>query len=354
MIRVLLAEDSPVTARMLSVMLDSDPDITVEAIAQDGDQAVALARRLRPDLIALDLAMPGISPVDLTRKLMDDRLTPIILLTGTAKGSPGHLDALDAMRAGAMSVVEKPRPGSGSTRKDFAAKLTREIKVLHRVRPQERATSRLPAASSPSEPSPARTPAQITLIGIGASTGGPQALSQVLSALPGDLPSPILVVQHIALGFVTDFARWLDSICALTVRAAIGGEIVEAGNVYVAPEETHLGIFANRRIRLSTAPRISGHRPSADFLFSSLAKALPRQTLGVLMTGMGEDGAEGLLKLKEAGGTTFAQDRESCIVFGMPEAAIRLGAADRIVPLGRIAASIVEAANRGRLQDTGR
>jgi len=354
MIRVLIAEDSPVTARMLSVMLDSDPDITVEALAQDARRTVDLARRLRPDLIALDLGMPGIDPADLTRKILEDRLTPIILLSGTAKGSHRRLDALDAMRAGAMSVIEKPRSGSGSTREDFAAKLTREIKVLHRVRPQKRATAQLPTVPSPAQPPPPLPPAPISLIGIGASTGGPQALSQVLSVLPVDLPSPILVVQHIATGFVTDFARWLNSICALTVRVALGGEIAEPGNVYVAPEGAHLGIFANRRIRLSTAPKISGHRPSADFLFSSLANALPRQTLGILMTGMGEDGAEGLLKLKKAGGTTFAQDRESCIVFGMPETAIRLGAADRIVPLGQMAAGIVEAASRGKCWNTGR
>lgn len=354
MIRVLLAEDSSVTARMLSVMLDGDPDITVEAIARDNDQIVDLARRLRPDLITLDLGMPGIDPVELTRTIMEDRLTPIILLSGTKERSQRHLDALDAMRAGAMTVIEKPRSGSGSTREDFAAKLVREIKVLHRVRPQERATTLAQSASLPSPPTAQGPPAPISLIGIGASTGGPQALSRVLPALPGDLPCPILVVQHIAVGFVTDFVGWLDSICALTVRTAVGGEIVEPGNVYVAPEGTHMGIFANLRIRLSTAPKISGHRPSANFLFSSLGKALPRQTLGVLMTGMGEDGAGGLLNLKNAGGTTFAQDRESCIVFGMPEAAIRLGAADRIISLGQMAASIVEIVNRGKSQDTGR
>jgi len=352
MIRVLLAEDSPVTERMLTVMLDRDPDITVEAVTRDGDRTIDLARRLRPDLIALDLSVPGIDPADLTRRIMENRPTPIILLAGTSTESPGHLDALDAMRAGAMSVIQKPRSGSGSTREDFAAKLTREVKVLHRVRPQERASSQPQTSPSPSRPLPPRSPAPISMIGIGASTGGPQALSQVLSALPRDLPAPILVVQHIAAGFVTDFAQWLDSICALTVRVAVGGEIVQPGNVYVAPEGTHLGIFANRRIRLSTAPKISGHRPSADFLFSSLAKTLPRQTLGILLTGMGEDGAEGLLRLKQARGTTFAQDQESCIVFGMPEAAARLGAADQIIPLGRMAPSIMEVAHSGKSQNT--
>ena len=355
-IRVLIAENSVTTARLLRAMLHHAGDMTVVGVARDGEEAVDLAYRLRPDIVAMGLRMPRLDGVEATRRIMQRAPTRVIVLTEVSEAHPERRLALDALSAGAMTIIEKTVTGPGGA-SSVAPRLIADIRKYARVdvrRATEEATEDSVADVPPPSPNADPEPRGIRTVGIGASTGGPQALKRLLGALPADWPCPILVVQHIASGFTEDFAGWLDSCCALAVKTAVAGEQAVAGHVYVAPEDAHLGLSRDGRVHVSKSSRVGGHRPSATFLFNSLAQTHPEESLGILLTGMGEDGAVGLLHLRQAGGLTFAQNRESCIVFGMPQAAARLGAARRIVDLEHMASCMMEAIAHGKRESARR
>lgn len=337
--RVLVVEDSRVARRLLVELLSRDPDLEVVGEATDGVQAIAEAARLDPDVVTMDVALPIMDGLEATRQIMRERPRPIVIVSA-AYGRDASL-AVRALEAGALAVMPKP-PGPGAA--DFerrAAELVECVKGMSEVRVVRR---RHPARRPAIEPAaPARPSAPAEVIAIGTSTGGPAALAEILAELPAQMPAPILVVQHISPGFEDGLSRWLDTLTGLRVRVAEDAMPVGAGDVVLAPAGSHMGISPGGRILLSPDPPIEGHRPSATHLFASVAQSYGERGLGVILTGMGSDGAAGLLALRRAGGTVIAQDRGSSLVYGMPGAAAAAGAVDRTVVLEHMAAALVAA-----------
>lgn len=324
--RVLLAEDSAVTREFLVYLLSQDPDIEVVGTVRDGAEAVARAADLRPDLILMDVHMPRMNGYEATRLIMERTPTPIVMISASFDTENLPL-TFEAIKAGALTIVEKPGgPGHPDHERSVrhlldTVRLMAEVKVVRRW--PRRAGTRPPAA-------PPAT-GKVRLIGIGASTGGPPVLAEILGQLTGELRVPVLVVQHIASGFGAGLVSWLQNCTALPVKQAEAEEPLRSGSVYFAPENLQMAVTADGRIRLSAGPAEDGFCPSVTYLFRSMAAAFGPAAAGILLTGMGRDGAAGLAELRAAGGITIAQDQESSVVFGMPGAAIRLGAAAHVL-----------------------
>lgn len=328
-LRVLIADDSPIVRELLTLILEAQAELEVVATAASGDEAAALARELAPDVITMDLQMPGSDGFAGIARIMSETPTPILVLSSDREALKGFR----ALSLGALDLLEKP---SADELPHFGAELARRLRLLASVpvirhgrglRPQA-----LPAAGRR---------AQAEVVVIGASLGGPRALAAVLAALPADFPTPIAVVQHISAGFTEGLARWLRSETRLEVVEATEGARLEVGRVLIAPGDRHLEI-SRGRAHLQGGAAVDGFRPSVSTLFHSAAASYGSRACGVLLTGMGKDGADGLLALRKAGALTIAQDEASCAVFGMPRAAIGLGAVEQVLPLGRIAAALVE------------
>jgi two-component system chemotaxis response regulator CheB len=336
MIRVLVAEDSAVTREYLVYLLRQDPGLEVVATARNGQEAVQQAERLKPDVILMDIHMPEMDGYEATRQIMERAPTPIVMVSASLSQSEVAM-TFEALKAGALTVMEKP---VGLDRPDHAETTRRLLETL-KLMAEVKVVRRWPRRERPIRPSPPVVKADrpVRLIAIGASTGGPAALGEILAGLPGDLVAPILVVQHISPGFTAGLAVWLGQSTRLTVKLAEAGERVRAGAVYLAPDRVQLGITKDGRIHLTKEP-VDGFCPSASHLFQSVGEAYGSATLGVLLTGMGRDGAGGLKRLREAGGITIAQDEESSVVFGMPAEAIRLGAAQYVLSVEQIPGAI--------------
>jgi len=344
-IRLLVVEDSKTVQKVLVAAFDADPRLTVVGTADSGEAAVEAACRLRPDLITMDVNLTGMDGFEATRAIMSSCPVPIVIVTG--KMDPRDSATLfRVMEAGALMVLAKPDPlGSPGHDASVASlihhvKLMSEIKVVRRVFPTA-------ADHPPGMPLPLCVPApQIRVVAIGASTGGPPLLRQILSGLAPDFGAAVLVVQHMAVGFTENFVHWLNQSSRLPVRLATDGMPIRAGQVYVAPDGCHMEAGPCDRIVLSLAPPENGVRPSVSVLFRSVAKSYGRQAAGVLLTGMGNDGALELKTLRDRGGISMAQDRESSMVFGMPGEAIRINAAQHILPPGGIIQLLAALAKR--------
>ncbi|MBJ6750026.1 chemotaxis-specific protein-glutamate methyltransferase CheB [Geomonas anaerohicana] len=332
--RVLLADDSLLARQLLKDMLQAGDDIHVVGEACDGREAVELAQALRPDLVIMDLLMPVLDGLDAIEEIMALCPTPVLVLSAAVEAS--EVDrAFIAIKRGALDVMEKPRLDGDGTLEEFAAALREKVRFLSRIR-----VIRHPRRKLRAEPLAALADGSgHSLLAIGASTGGPKAVMRLLKALPADFPGAVFVVQHIAPGFAAGFANWLDRECALPVRLARDSVPYRGGEALIAPDGRHLTV-ADGVIRLTDAPPVNCCRPSIDVFFESLARQRCDQVVAVLLTGMGRDGAQGMLHIKEAGGTTIVQDEPSCAVFGMPKAAITLDAADQVVPLDLIPAAL--------------
>jgi two-component system chemotaxis response regulator CheB len=341
MIRALVAEDSPTARALLVHLLRADPELSVVGEAQTGLEAVELARKLRPDVVIMDVCLPGIDGFEATKRIMFEAPTPVVIVSATVVTSEVSV-SLDALRAGALAVMSKPKGPAAPDFADDARRFVRMVKSMSQVKVVRRWPDRPPP---PSAPAPLRAhPTRSRIIAIAASTGGPAALHRIFAELPQGFSTPILVVQHMSAGFTEGLARWLDAGCKLSVKLAEDGEPLAAGKVYVAPHDRHLGVSPTRAlVSLSSNDPIEGFRPSATHLFDSVARAFGNTALAIMLTGMGRDGVEGLRAVQRVGGCVVAQDEASSVIYGMPGAAVAAGLCDLVLPIDVIAAHILEA-----------
>lgn len=350
-IKVLVADDSPVTRMVLLHVLGSDPTLQVIGTVTDGQEALDfLASGGRPDVVLMDIHMPRLDGFEATRRIMETHPLPIVICTAT--DDPRELAvAFRSMEAGAVACVEKPL-GTGTPEHEARVqnllqtlRLMSEVKVVRRW-----ARARTPGAAVPSEAPKTRN--GVRLVGIGASTGGPPVLQTILSSLPKEFPAPILIVQHIARGFLPGMVEWLNQTTGLRIHIATHGATMLPGHAYIAPDDFHMGlaagtgIAAGGRLILAREPPENGLRPSVSYLFRSLADHCGAGAVGVLLTGMGKDGAAELKLMRDRGAVTIAQDRDSSVVHGMPGEAILLGAAQHVLPADRIAGALITELNR--------
>jgi two-component system, chemotaxis family, protein-glutamate methylesterase/glutaminase len=341
-IRVLVVDDSALMRKLIPAILERDPSIEVVGTAMDGAFALKKIEEFHPDVITLDLEMPRMDGIEALRLIMRRAPMPVIVVSTHSK--EGAYSTFKALALGAIDFVAKPRNAAAGHLDAIAVELIEKIKVAKRASGRQiRASVAVETKPQQKKPSrPTLPPSRVVAIGI--STGGPNALQYVLAQMPADFSATILIVQHMPEGFTEMFAKRLNECCALDVQEARSGDLLVAGRVLICPGNRH--IIARRMPRgdmavLSDGPPVNGHRPSADVLFRSVAQAFAMTSVGVLMTGMGEDGAEGLGAIKAAGGMTVAQSEDSCVVSGMPRAAILKGHANKIVPLDGMSAFLV-------------
>jgi two-component system chemotaxis response regulator CheB len=340
-IDVLVADDSKVTRMFLVHLLESDPQIRVVGAVGDGQAAVDFVRGNAPDVVLMDMHMPVLDGFEATRRIMQTRPVPIVICSASANTADVAF-TFQAMEAGAIACVEKPL---GSEHRDFealAAQLLETVKLMSEVKVVRRLARPRPSPRPADVP---RSNVEIKLVGIGGSTGGPPVLQTILAALPKDFPAPVLVVQHIAHGFLAGMAEWLDQTTGLRIHIASHGTRPLPAHVYLAPDDCHMGVDATGAIVLTREEPEQGLRPAVSFLFRSLAQTHGPNALGVLLTGMGRDGAAELKLMKDRGAITIAQDRDSSVVHGMPGAAIALGGASHVVAADGIAAALVALVN---------
>ena len=333
-IRVLVVDDSALMRKLIPAILARDSSIEVVGTAMDGAFALKKIEELQPDVVTLDLEMPRMDGLEMLRLIMKRAPLPIILFSTHSK--EGGYATLKALALGAVDFLQKPKDAAAGRLEEIADQLIAKIKVAKRA-----AKRKLPPVTVVEELSRVTKGARPTLpprrvIAVGISTGGPNALQYMLSQIPSDFLSTILVVQHMPEGFTEMFARRLDECCPIEVHEARSGDLLIAGRALICPGNRHMMVRRMPRgdmVVLSDGPPVNGHRPSADVLFHSVAQEFGLMAVGVLMTGMGEDGAEGLGAIKAAGGMTIAQSEESCVVSGMPRAAILKGYANKVIPL---------------------
>jgi two-component system chemotaxis response regulator CheB len=343
-IRVLVVEDSLTVRKRIVEVLAADPQFEVVGEAEDGKRGIELCGSLRPDVVTLDMMLPLLSGVAVTEYIMAYCPTPILIVSSST--NRGELfKTYDALAAGAVDVLEKP--AGDDTDRDWDARFVSTVKLVSRIRVISHPRARLAASARtrPSAPEPAGAPADAgspSLVVIGASTGGPSALVELLRVLPSDFSMPVLLVLHLGRAFASAFADWLGTQSPLPVAYAHDGEPLPDGRhprLVVAPPDQHL-VVQGGRLRLTDAPERHSCRPSVDVLFESVAIAVGSRAVACLLTGMGRDGASGLLAIRKAGGTTIAQDEASCVVFGMPREAIAMGAADMVLSPPEIARAL--------------
>lgn len=336
-VRVLIVEDSPVAQHLLAHVIAGDPRLEVAGIAGDADEAMRLIGTSPPDVVSMDVRLPGGNGFDLTRRIMLEHPLPIVVVA--ADLDDRSLDiSMNALKAGALSVVEKP---PGTTRKawlELSQRLCSQLYIMSQVPVvrQQRFESPRPAVGT-------GWGGDWGVVAIGTSTGGPGALARVLGSLPGDFPLPVALVQHMGASFMEAFVTWLGSVSALRVDQAGEGMPLVPGRVAVAPAGVHLRIEGGR-LCFDDGPPVQGQKPSADVLLDSAAATFGSRAIGVLLSGMGEDGARGLTAIRSAGGHTIAEHASSAVVWGMPGAAVRLGAAVEILAVDHIGSRLVELA----------
>jgi len=329
-VQVLVADDSPLFRELLVRVVGAEPGYQVVAVAGNGEEAARLTRALRPDVVTMDLQMPDVDGFSGIARIMAETPTPILVLTSI----PAQAVTFKALSLGALDILEKPQPAADLV--EYGQLLRSRLRLLAGVKVirHPRGLRRGPHP----DPEPA---GRADLVAIGASLGGPRALATLLRALPGSFPAPLVVVQHIADGFTEGLAAWLDQESEISVRVASDGDALEAGLALIAPAGHHM-LVGKGKVRLSLEAPVEGFRPSVTPLFRSAAESLGPRACGVLLTGMGRDGADGLAALKRAGGHAIAQDEATSAVFGMPRAAIEAGVVDRVLALDDIPRALVD------------
>lgn len=341
-IRLLLVEDSPVASAILQRLLRDSDEIEVVGVARHGIEALDLIPQVEPHIICTDLHMPKMNGLELTREVMARFPRPILVISASVQEEDTQ-NVFRILEAGALDIFPKPRTGLAAEYEKTKKELITKIRVLSGVSvftQHRRSEPPRPQPAAPIASSPAAAQLDIRaprILAIGASTGGPQALQSIFAALPKKFPVPILCVQHISDGFLQGLIDWLNLKSALQIKIAIAGEIPQPGVVYFPPERHHMQLNRYGQFELTCSAPVAGHCPSVTVLFESVAAYYRRSAVGVLLTGMGRDGAEGLQAIALAGGTTIAQNETTCVVFGMPKEAIALGAAQHILPIQNIA-----------------
>ena len=347
-VRVLIVDDSASVRQALKDVLDGDPAIKVIATAGDPYAAAKIIQNEVPDVITLDVEMPRMDGISFLRKIMSQRPIPVVMCSSLTE--EGTQTLMQALEAGAVDIILKPKLGTRQFIEDSAVAIRESVKAaahaqLKKLPPRMAVPQKFSADVIMPPPSPAsRAMARTTekIVCIGASTGGTESLRVVIEALPADSPG-IVVVQHMPELFTASFAKRLDSLSKVTVKEAEDGDPVLRGHVLIAPGNKHTLLQrsgARYHVSVQEGPLVSRHRPSVDVLFRSAARFAGSNALGIIMTGMGDDGAKGLLEMRQAGAATVAQNEETCVVFGMPKEAIALGAAERILPLDLLATEI--------------
>jgi len=346
-IRVVVVDDSPSMRLLLEKMINAESDMVVVGRAEDPFAAREIIRELQPDVVTLDIEMPGMDGLDFLERLM--RLNPIPVLMISSRTEQGSDFTLQALELGAVDVVCKQGLGGKDGLSAMAKEVTDKIRLADHNASQSRRRNPMQVIDSAlvSPTNAAFNAAKIILVG--ASTGGTEALKQFIEVLPPNSP-PVLIAQHMPEGFTARFAKRLDDCCKVRVKEAVDKDIVQAGWVYIAPGHSHLEIHRRSdgrfETRLSSAPEVNRHRPSVDVLFDAAAKTVGAKAIAVLLTGMGKDGAAGLLRLREQGAYTLTQSAESCVVYGMPRAAVEMGASQACGAPAELASKVLAAARQ--------
>ena len=351
-VRVLVVDDSALMRKLIPQILRTDNSIEVVGTAMDGNFGLKKIEELKPQVVTLDLEMPGMGGIDMLKEIMRRHHLPVIVVS--SHSTQGASVTLKALSLGAFDFVAKPQDVSARM-PEIARELIAKIKAAAQSRFGRIGPIPEPATITPEKQAAVTHSVPTRVFAIGISTGGPQALQYLLPQLPSDFPGTILIVQHMPEGFTSMFAKRLDEICSIRVKEAQSGDLLEAGRALISTGNRHLKA---KRLPLgdvavlSDDPRVNGHRPSCDILFRSVADEYGDKTVGIIMTGMGDDGAEGLGAVKAAGGLTIAQSEDSCVVFGMPKTAIERGYATRVVPLDALANTMMAVCTQDR-RNTG-
>lgn len=342
----MIVEDSTVVRRLLAHIVSGDPRLVLAAAVASAEEALQELPRVRPDVISMDIRLPGMDGLEATRRIMAEQPTPIVVIADSVRDSTFGI-SMNALKAGALSVVEKPVGIETGGHEQIAETIRTQLYIMSQVPVIRQRGSLAARPRLQTEPVQRPPPQQPAVLAIAASTGGPPALAQVLGALPASYPLPVLLVQHMGAAFMEGFASWLDGLVPLKVALAQEGEVPQPGRVYVAPGDRHLLLSPQGVLRLSSEKPLASQRPSATVLFRSIATAAGDRALGVLLTGMGEDGAIGLTEMRRAGGYTITEHESTAVVYGMPAAAMRLGGSSLSLPLPAIGPRLVQLARRG-------
>lgn len=344
-ILVLVVDDSAFIRKAMKRMLGSDPMIKVIDDACDGLEALEKIKNLKPDVVTLDVRMPGMDGLQTLKKIIRENPVPVLMVSSLT--SEGGEITLRALEMGAVDFIDKSSCHTTMDISDIAESLIQKVKVIAGVDLKKVVKSKPALKPAPPSPIPSMVPFKdgnpSHIVAIGTSTGGPMSLEKVLTSLPGDYPGAIMVVQHMPAGFTKSLAQRMNHLCPMGVKEAEEGDTILPGNIYIAPGGYHLQIqhsIDKYCVALSKNPRDVPHCPSVDVMMKSIAKTWPGRTLGIIMTGMGNDGSEGIQAIKQKGGTILAQNEETCVVFGMPRAAYLTGCVSRMIPLDRIADEI--------------
>lgn len=344
-IRVLIVEDSPIALTILKRILDQAPQIEVVGTARTGLEAIALIPQTQPDVICTDLHMPQMDGLELTTEVMTMNPRPILVISASVQEEDTQ-QIFRLLEAGAVDVFPKPTAGLIAGDRAFSQMLVNKIQVLAGVKVFKKSRAALTHSRQATPESPSvrkfNPRSRLKIVAIGASTGGPPALQALFSALPADFPLPIVCVQHISCGFLQGLIDWLSTSCLLPIQIAQPGEQPRSGQIYFPMEQQHLELDAKGRFICTSSPLVDGHRPSVTATFQSVARVYGKKAVGILLTGMGRDGAAGLLEMRQCGGLTIAQDEATSVIFGMPQEAIKLGAALKVLPIQAIAPALLE------------
>lgn len=346
MLKVLIVDDSGTSRRLLRHIITSAPDMDVVGEAENGKQAIEKTRLLKPNIILMDIVMPEMDGLEATREIMVKHPTPIVMVSGAIEGRETEM-AFRAIKQGALTLMPKPVGPADPAYGEQSEKLLTTIRAMAGVRVIHHIPKERPRRKDADTTTTPLTPIQQTIatapeiLAVAASTGGPAALAEIFQHLPADFSLPIVVVQHIAGDFLMSLMSWLNQVSPLNVKLAEAEDIPQAGNIYFAPFGKHLCFTAEKRFCLRRSP-IVRHIPSADVMFESVARRYGAAAIGVILTGMGADGASGLYQMRQEGAITIAQNEQTCAVYGMPKEAVEMGAAQYTLPLSGIAPMLVD------------